>query len=78
MEKQILTQEHHAWPEFMDKLSFIVNAHAHSPSEINCNEDLEISKRILANMKGIDVEGTIAHFEAKLWKCDCCVLKMAS
>ena len=78
MEKQILTPDHPAWPEYLDKLSFAVNAHAEFSSENNCNGDLEITKRVLSNLKGIDVEDSLAFIKAKYGPCDCRVLKIAS
>ena len=78
MEKQILTPEHPDWPEYLEKLSFVVNAHAESTSENNCGDNLDITKRILANMPGIDPEGSLAFIEGHCGKCDCRVLVVAT
>ena len=78
MEKKILTNDHAGWEEFIEKLRYVMVAHTEFESEISCNKDFRNAKRILSNMPGIDVEGTLEYLKENFGTCDCKVLKVAS
>jgi hypothetical protein len=77
MEKEILTPEHRLWDEFYERLSgpegIDFRPHSAKGFTWRCGggRNKDLSAAILRTMPTIDVEGTLAYFEAHGGHCDC-------
>lgn len=70
MRKEILTETHPHWLEFVMKLGMAMNLREENGKEKwDCDGDLSKAKKILESIDGIDVPGTIDYF--KVNGCDC-------
>jgi hypothetical protein len=78
MKKQILTNNHPYWEEYIRKLSFALNAHTEFASECSCNGNLRITKLVLSNIPKIDVKGSLEYIRSNYGECDCKALNMAT
>ena len=64
---EILTKENIRLAEFTRYLYEALG----DPDNCNCKNDFTHTERILKNMGGIDIEGTIEYFEQNSAFCDC-------
>lgn len=80
MKKEILTPEHGLWEEFFSRLSGPQGCNFRfDPAKgyvWNCKggNNKDIARAILEDMPSIDVEGTLAYFDARGHHCDCKVM----
>jgi len=78
MEKEILTEKHPRWPEYIFKLTHLLTAHGDGVETGNCYDDFRHTERILSTMPEIDVEATIAYFKKHYGDCDCKVFMLVA
>ena len=78
MENYVLTKDHPAWEEFIRKLLGRLSAHMEDTGCDRCREDFTFTKRILENMPGIDVDGTIDYLRSNFGSCDCDIADIGS
>ena len=80
---ELMNPEHRRWREFKWLLTRIVFTDVTADSSYeeglysSCDEDLSLSRLVLSNMDGIDVEGSLECFRSDRFgeaHCDCQVL----
>jgi len=74
---EIMTKEHPAWEEYLERLHDLVYDHAQFKSDRDCDGTLRHTRRILSHMGGINVDESIRHIEANVGECDSDVLAVA-
>jgi len=78
MDYKIMTPDHPLWDEYLQKLSRRLYHRMDMTSRTRCKGDFTWTRRILANMKGIDVEASIEYLRANFGDCDEDVLDIAN
>lgn len=71
MNKDILTKDRNSWEEYIGKLEHLLNSHMENTGVYKCRHDFTYTRRILNNMPGIDVDGTIEYLRNEFGNCDC-------
>jgi hypothetical protein len=64
MRNEVMSPEHHRWPDFCQTLTRLLNKYA-------CDHDHHLAERAMAELGGIDIPESIALFCKHGGYCDC-------